>query len=302
MAANERTVNDAESILAAAVTSGATNIPVESAVAFPTEGVFRVMIDDEILLVTSVSGDTFTAARGTEGTTPASHVKASQVAAIVTRDSINRFFSERMNSFVPERPPFRLADASDNTLISSDFTLHNNSTLTLTNDTGGAIVLEQPTQGSTTIAKILRSAPTAPYTVTGAFRITSLALDTSDGGVFGPLFRYAPGNETLTWAWRPFEDLDTQNWRVEHHVADTFQAGIGAYRKWETKTSSTQWFKIEDNNTNIKFHTSFDGVHFIECFSEGRTVTLGGAPDQIGISINNIGGLTSFVQLLAWQE
>ncbi len=302
MAANEQIVNDAENILSAAATSGVSSISVENAASFPTEGVFRVRIDNEILLVTSVSGNTFTTTRGEEGTGAAAHVIGSQVVALVTQAGIDRLISERIHSLAPERPPFRIANANGNILTASDFTTHNGSTLTLTDDTGGAIVLEQPTQGSTTIAKILRTAPAAPYTVTGAFRITSLATDTSDGGVFGPLFRYAPGNETLTWAWRPFEDLDTQKWRVEHHIADAFQAGIGLYRRWEIKTSSIQWFKIEDNNTNIKFHVSFDGVHFIECFDEGRTVTLGGAPYQIGISINNIGGLTSFVQLLAWQE
>lgn len=302
MAANEQIVNDAETILSAAAGSGDGNVSVENATGFPAEGTFRIRIDNEILLVTAVSGNTFTTTRGQEGSAAADHVNGSQVVAIVTRDGINRLISERIHSLAPERPPFRIADANGDILTSTDFTVDNGSTLTLTDDPGGAIVLEQPTQGSTTIAKILRTAPAAPYTIVGAFRITSLAVDTGDGGFFGPLFRYSPGAETLRWAWRPFENLSTQQWRVEHHINDAFQAGIGNYRRWDIKTSCIQWFKIEDNNTDIKFHVSFDGVHFIESFSEGRTVTLGGAPDQIGISIDNVGGFTSFIQLLAWQE
>ncbi len=46
---------------------------VASAAGFPTSGQFNVIIEDEILLVTSVSGNDFTANRAQEGTTIAAH-------------------------------------------------------------------------------------------------------------------------------------------------------------------------------------------------------------------------------------
>lgn len=302
MAANEQTVNDAETLLSAASASIDMTITVANPAPFPTEGTFRLIVDSEIMLVTAVSGSTFTVTRGVDGTAGADHVLNSQVSAIVTRDGLDRFISERINSLTPERPAYRISDSNGDILTSSDFTVHNGSTLTLHDDPGGAIVLEQPTQASTTIAKILRAAPTPPYVVTGAFRITALADDIQDGGIYGPLFRDNSGNETINWRWRPFDGVRGQQWRANHNAGDVFQAGLGSFARFDIKIGAVQWFKIEDNNTNIKFHYSADGVHFITVFDESRTLTLPAAPDQIGISINNISTQTAFVQLLAWQE
>ena len=302
MAANEQTVSDAETLLSTASASIDTTITVANPAPVPTEGVFRLIVDTEIMLVTGVSGSTFTVTRGVDGTGAADHVINSQVSSVVTRDSLNRFISERINSLAPERPAYRIADSNGDKLDSSDFIVHNGSTLTLHNEACGAITLEQPTQGSTTIAKILRTAPSAPYVVTGAFRVSALADDLEDGGIFGPLFRDNSGNETINWRWRPFDGVRGQQWRANHNQGDVFQAGLGSFARFDIKIGSIHWFQIEDNNTNIKFHYSADGVHFITVFVESRTLTLPAAPDQIGISINNISTQTAFVQLLAWQE
>ncbi len=225
MAANEQTVNDAETLLSAVSASIDTTIAVANPAPFPIEGSFRVIVDFEIMLVTAVSGSTFTVTRGVDGTAASDHVLNSQVSAVVTRDGLNRFISERINSLAPERPAYRIADSNGDILVSSDFTVHNGGTLTLHDDSGGAIVLEQPTQGSTKIAKILRTAPSPPYVITGAFRIAALADDLENGGIFGPLFRDNAGNETINWRWRPFDGVRGQQWRANHNQGDDFQAG-----------------------------------------------------------------------------
>ena len=61
--AAEQFANNAQSTLTAAITAGATSLTVQSAAAFPSSPQFRILIDSEILLVTAVSGNTFTVTR-----------------------------------------------------------------------------------------------------------------------------------------------------------------------------------------------------------------------------------------------
>jgi hypothetical protein len=84
----EKFANNAQSTLQAAVASGDTSLSVASASAFPSSGNFRVIIDGEILLVTAVSGSTFTVSRGQEGTTAAAHAVGAYVTHVLTAASL----------------------------------------------------------------------------------------------------------------------------------------------------------------------------------------------------------------------
>jgi hypothetical protein len=80
----EQYANNAQSTLTAALTAGATSLSVASAGSFPSSGNFRLLIDQEILLVTAVSGNTFTVSRGQEGTTAAGHANGAYVTHVLT--------------------------------------------------------------------------------------------------------------------------------------------------------------------------------------------------------------------------
>jgi hypothetical protein len=84
----EQFANRARTTLSGGVDSITTTIIVASATLFPTSGTFRIVIDDEIMIVTAVSGATFTVTRGAEGTTAASHANGSAVAQLITAGSI----------------------------------------------------------------------------------------------------------------------------------------------------------------------------------------------------------------------
>ncbi len=88
---------------ATTTTSGSINnssnpvtFTVASASAFPTSGNFRIIIDSEILLVTSVSGSDFTATRAQEGTSIASHASGATVKHILTADSLDQTIKDRI--------------------------------------------------------------------------------------------------------------------------------------------------------------------------------------------------------------
>ena len=81
--------NNAQTTLTAAISStGATTMQVASAAGFPTEP-FLVVIDSEIIRVTSTAGGStaWTIQRGQEGTTAATHGNSSTVSQLITKDS-----------------------------------------------------------------------------------------------------------------------------------------------------------------------------------------------------------------------
>lgn len=79
--------NNPSTTLSGSVTAGATSISVSSATPFPSRGKFTVIVDSEIMLVTGVTGTTWTVERGHEATTAASHNNNATVTQILTVDS-----------------------------------------------------------------------------------------------------------------------------------------------------------------------------------------------------------------------
>ena len=86
--AYERFANGGLSSLDAAIDSDDLALTVKSAVGFPTGGNFRIIIDNEIMLVTDVQGKTFTVTRAQEGTSAASHDADVAVFHVLTAGSL----------------------------------------------------------------------------------------------------------------------------------------------------------------------------------------------------------------------
>lgn len=84
----EQYVNNASTNLDGAINNSVTALDVVSSGDFPSHGNFRIKIDNEILLVTGVSGTTFTVVRGVESTTANSHADATKVEHVLTASSL----------------------------------------------------------------------------------------------------------------------------------------------------------------------------------------------------------------------
>ncbi len=87
--ATERFANSAQTTLASAVNSSATTLGVTSAVGFPSAGNFRIRIDNELLIVTAVSGLTWTVTRGAETTGAADHTAGAVATQVLTAAAMN---------------------------------------------------------------------------------------------------------------------------------------------------------------------------------------------------------------------
>jgi hypothetical protein len=84
----EQFANNAATTLNGGISAAATTLVVQSAALFPGSGYFRLAINAERLLVTAVSGTTWTITRGIEGTTPAEHADGDAVELQLTAGAI----------------------------------------------------------------------------------------------------------------------------------------------------------------------------------------------------------------------
>jgi hypothetical protein len=84
----EQYANKAASTLSGAISATDATLTVASASSFPTTGTFRIIVDSEIMIVTAVSGATFTVTRGAESTTAAVHSDGAAVTHVGTAASI----------------------------------------------------------------------------------------------------------------------------------------------------------------------------------------------------------------------
>jgi hypothetical protein len=89
--ATEKFANNASTTLNGDISDVSTSLVVTSASTFPTTPQFRIKIGNEILLVTGVSGTTYTVTRGQEGTTAASHLDTSVVTHVLTAAALSQF-------------------------------------------------------------------------------------------------------------------------------------------------------------------------------------------------------------------
>lgn len=88
--------NAAATTLAASSLAGATSLTVTSSTLFPAASTaastqFRVLIDSELMIVTNVSGTTWTVTPAAEGTVAAAHTAGAAITAIATAAGLQSF-------------------------------------------------------------------------------------------------------------------------------------------------------------------------------------------------------------------
>lgn len=86
----ELVYNGVVTTLNGAVSSSATVITLTSITGFPVVPRFRLRVDDELMLVTGISGSNFTVQRGVEGTTAVSHSDKATVYGVVTAGALRQ--------------------------------------------------------------------------------------------------------------------------------------------------------------------------------------------------------------------
>jgi hypothetical protein len=311
MAKFEQYSNNAVTTLSSPITAVATTLTVADASRFPTVGNFRILVNGELMLVTSVAASVFTITRGVESTTAAAHSGGDQVALIVTEESFRRLMMEYQPMVTEEGvagPLASFTNTSGAAVNSASFTATNQGSSTLT-DVGTpltAMKLTPPAGTGSNLRVYSKSAPSTPYTI-----YTCLSTQ-----IFPP-----NGVTIITHCGMCFRESGTAKVKVfglaAGSISSTDYGAILALGNYTNPTTFSTWNRqvawgfnprqvwcaLEDDGTNIKFHMSNNGLAFQEVWSETRGTFFTTAPDEVGLYYNtNTTGSNEFMYCTHWSE
>jgi hypothetical protein len=268
-----------------AINASVTSITVDDGSVFPADGDFRVKCQNEVMLVTDRATNVLTVVRGVDDSTGASHGNGTQIAAVGSRDNLNRWTNDLGcggrggSENIGDEPPRSLWNATTQARLSaSDFTWVNQGSATLA-DSGDGLYMEAPTTNDNAhnqrIAVI--TAPSTPWSLTVCFFINyGATYDTWD--YFGLVARESGTGELYTWRSLPWFGKSVQHYNSPTSINTTLVT--------EDVTRAYSWFCITDDGTDIIFRHSTNGVQFFTITSESRTARLAAGADQIGFAIN----------------
>jgi hypothetical protein len=306
----EKLANAPISTLSGSITNSATALTVTSASTFPTTGTFRVLIDDEIIKVTGVSGTTFTIVRGQESTTAVSHGSGATVTGIVTKNSLDTVFGEQLQyGLLSARPAAPQEGATWCDTDSLYQYIYHNGNWELTNPiyvpaanqidlsawTGvnlsgttwasraGVLNIRSVTTSGTSIAHYHKALPAAPYklnicvkTITWQlhWHLFGIALHDVSSGKF-KLFEIGAISNAQSII---IEDYNTYN---------SYSSTPAGKSIWLPDITHLQ---IEDDNTDWYFRFSMDGVNWVLLYQCTRNTFL--TPTDVALVTNQNSGLS----------
>lgn len=281
----EQYQNDSATPLNGAINNSTTTVVVTTGSVFPSTGNFRIVIESEIMLVTARSSNTLTVVRGQEGTAAASHADGLTVQHVLTGGGLRRIIQDN-RIFNPSAPPLGvLSDGSGGILTASSFTWANQGGAAVT-DQNGTILLTTPAASGENCRVLYRSAPSAPYSVIAAVREFVVRRDTGSTPNWGLVFRKNSDGKLHAFGCS-HDSSGPIRYTLYNFSSPTSFSSTPYGREDGSFAGEILWIKLEDDNTDLKFYVSYDGVEWLLVKTLGRTSFMSGGPDQIGFYMNN---------------
>jgi len=297
----EQLANNPVTTLDGAINSVVTSLVVTSASAFPTSGNFTIKIESELLRVTAVSGTTFTVARGSEGTTAASHADDVLVSQVVTELVMKNLYAEfyQIGAYASRPTAVRngtIYHATDIDLIwqydgtnwnlikpgyveyahrvdASGWTSLNFGSSVWTDING--VLLVEGIAGETQVRGKYKALPSAPFT---AYVAVGTLAHQQNNHVAGILLY-----DTGTTKCKIFGVSSYANGERATLLTYATPSSAGTFvGQQDVQNFPIMWYKFEDDNTNWKYSFSTNGTDFTQFYSEARNTFL--TPTNIGLA------------------
>jgi hypothetical protein len=303
----ERFTNNAFTTLAGAIDESTTPVTfaVASASAFPTAGNFRIVVDSEILLVTSVSGNNFTATRGAEGSPIQAHAVGAGVRHVFTAGVLTQVLADNITTgpyaslpssagragrmYVPTDEYVVMVSDGSNWLRYGPIypvTRPNFSGATQVNFSGttysqtafGAQIVQVGGAGGTRRG-VFKSTITAPYKITMIYSQTgSLPGDTRTAGL--AIRDSATGKLVTFEIAMAFGACGVHQW----NSPTSFNNSPLGWGSIEYTAGWIKFLQIHDDGTNHRFNFSADGIYWDTLYTQSKTAWLA-TPDQYGFIV-----------------
>lgn len=301
----ETAVNNGITTVNEALDNSETVVTVADGSIFPAVGDFRVQVDLEIMLATGRATNDLTVIRGVDGTSAVTHSNGAAIVSPLTSKSIIDTVTQLDiiggadgGGGEAVLRPFRLLDKNGVTLTASDFTWTDQGSSTLTDEAWGGLTAKivETTGAWKTLYK---AAPTAPYKVTAHLSFGPGILFGTSGTGMGLGFATSVDSKFVVGS---IELGDACNgWRFTD--GSTFSAVTATFNRQPDHDAQNVWVQIEDDNTNLHFRYSNDGIQFYTFARDPRTAFIAGAPNRIAWIIRTTNGLANrFMHLNSWIE
>ena len=263
------------------------NVKIGQVLTVGNPGSFLVQLEQEERTIMTTKGDLLTRSStqnvrqpvGADGEVLKSD---SSVTTGVTWVNVNTLISSTADpSFVALTPP-----------INGNFSWINQGSATVSTTDGGIYLAVAAAAGVNVHLRVM-NAPATPYVVTALF-ITNMPTEAS--GVNGLFWRQSSDGKLASCVVSGTTNIARAQ-ATKYTNPTTFSA---VYNSVFLPTYHRIWLRIEDNGTNRICYYSFDGLHFQQFHSVGRTDFL--TADQIGFAMDANSALYGQqMWLLSWK-
>ncbi len=300
------------------IDNSTTTVVVADGSVFPSSGIFRIIIDTEIMKVTSRSTNTLTVTRADGSSSAASHSSGATVRQIVTKEAIERAntviakalayasidaaaeANEGWLNFPTDVPKILRSDGSAWRGFGPAFPLNRppdpagmtwvnqgTSTASLVRET---VYMKIPATASDQFRLLVKSIPSSPYTVTmlctpyfggDDFVRAGMCIRESSSGKFTH-FGYETNNI------KPDSFMVAMDWTNPTTFSSNVTGGTAVTDRRLRIYAPNVFFRIRDNNTDLFFEYSADYETWHLLGTRGRTTFL--TADQIGFSMEGFNG------------
>jgi len=327
----EKFANFAVNTLSASIaTTTATICSVTDPFSFPAGGSFRIKIDDEILIVTEVSGNTFTVTRGAEGTVAATHASGAVVRHLLTKGGLearvaNRFISDIYDNkpaagvkgrlFLPtdgifmeyadgaawhKYGPYKRLKAPPQTGWS--WVNQGNATATFV---GGALVLEDPDLDATTpqLRLYVRSLGVGVTSVAVAFTYNGIGTDYPIMGLCSRCVGGSDDGNFTGWGLRlqPSPSNPMTFLHFKHYTSPTAIESSPSTDGHQLFPMRLFWVKYSWEGNYKRWYFSQDGVWWTKWYED--TFSSYNTPSQFGVFIDPVNNAQKVsMSLVHWEE
>jgi len=151
--ATEKFANKPITTLNGGISASDLSLVVASASSFPGTPQFRILVENEIMLVTGVSGTTFTIQRGAEGTTAAIHANGVLVVHVLTAAALDLLCQTDDSRLTDDRVASGIRTATSVVSVSSATAPTSGQILVASSSTAAAWA--DPAAGTTLVAKAI---------------------------------------------------------------------------------------------------------------------------------------------------
>lgn len=314
--------------LSSSVNDSATTISVASSAAFPATGNFRVRIDDEILLVTAVSGTTWTVTRGQENTSAASHANAAAVDYVLTKGAFSALRSEIYRQGVsasrPSSPRTGAMYANFDgytidryngsawetfgpvtpivpppTNFGSGYSWSQQGSATFTRY-GQSWILYLPAETSGTLRGLYKTMPSPPYTIECGLRFLIKPANYEGAGMlwrdgssgkqihFGCMYHSSPGAH-----------IGADKYNADGTYNSSYNSPVTGNARMEMLGFPLFW-RLVDDNTNRFMQVSQNGRFWNSWHIVGRTDFL--TATQVGFAAQSSNNEAAFLEVFHYTQ